>query len=334
MPSILITANENGRQENKQLSEEEESESFRLSYFDIKHRKGRETDKKVEDLRFLRRIYWLTSVQRILSCSGQIDQCGIQKKVESGCAHELEMIKIQHIVARDTSWNVSHPLTQPQPLSLPREILPPNPGCFGRPTTPLHPAPVSVNPLTQWTHSISALTTGQKNPAPAPASNPIVLSKPQPFNGTCGAAAEVITQQPGLSRTWTRSSTGNRWSLMNSSIILNPDSLITTTGTVLRWPCGTSAKLELCQPTRDFKFNQHTRTVGWANTPLMGLYQHSLKENIHLAVVMSTINFDSLQSMQAMALKAGQTIEGIQQGHPAPNPIPSTSTSTPPLTLM
>ncbi|KNZ59561.1 uncharacterized protein VP01_1702g3 [Puccinia sorghi] len=81
-------------------------------------------------------------------------------------------------------------------------------------------------------------------------------------------------------------------------------------------------------------FNQHACTVGWANTPLMSLYQHGLKENIQLAMVMRNVEFDSLRSMQAMALKAGQTIEGIQQGCPDPNPIPSTSTITPPLTLM
>ncbi|KNZ51108.1 uncharacterized protein VP01_4091g3 [Puccinia sorghi] len=53
-------------------------------------------------------------------------------------------------------------------------------------------------------------------------------------------------------------------------------------------------------------FNQHACTVGWADAPLM-LYQHSLKENIQLAVVMSNIEFDSLQSMQAMALCKNHT---------------------------
>ncbi|KNZ63428.1 uncharacterized protein VP01_11451g1, partial [Puccinia sorghi] len=42
------------------------------------------------------------------------------------------------------------------------------------------------------------------------------------------------------------------------------------------------------------EFNQHTRTFGWANTPLMSLYQHCLRENIHLAVVMRKTEFDSL----------------------------------------
>ncbi|KNZ62336.1 uncharacterized protein VP01_1283g10 [Puccinia sorghi] len=60
------------------------------------------------------------------------------------------------------------------------------------------------------------------------------------------------------------------------------------------------------------EFNLHARTVGWANTPQMSLYQHGLKENFQLSVVMSNIEFTSLRNMQAMALKAGQKIEGIQ----------------------
>ncbi|KNZ46258.1 uncharacterized protein VP01_7420g1, partial [Puccinia sorghi] len=68
-----------------------------------------------------------------------------------------------------------------------------------------------------------------------------------------------------------------------------------------RWPCGTSARLEPCYMQ---DFNQHTRTMGWAKTLLMSLYQHRLKENIQLAMVMSKVEFDSLRSMQAMTLKA------------------------------
>ncbi|KNZ44947.1 uncharacterized protein VP01_8650g1 [Puccinia sorghi] len=56
-------------------------------------------------------------------------------------------------------------------------------------------------------------------------------------------------------------------------------------------------------------FNQHTRIFGWANTPLMSLYQHGLKEKIQLAVVMSNLEFDS---MQVMALKAGPTLSLTQ----------------------
>ncbi|KNZ63098.1 uncharacterized protein VP01_1189g2, partial [Puccinia sorghi] len=47
--------------------------------------------------------------------------------------------------------------------------------------------------------------------------------------------------------------------------------------------------------------NQHTHTIGWADTPLMSLYQHSLKEKIQLAAVMSNI-------------------EGVRQSRPTPNP--------------
>ncbi|KNZ58222.1 uncharacterized protein VP01_1973g2 [Puccinia sorghi] len=42
------------------------------------------------------------------------------------------------------------------------------------------------------------LAPAQKMPAPAPASKPIVLAKPQPFDGTRGTAAEVFVGQIGL----------------------------------------------------------------------------------------------------------------------------------------
>ncbi|KNZ60575.1 uncharacterized protein VP01_15352g1, partial [Puccinia sorghi] len=43
-------------------------------------------------------------------------------------------------------------------------------------------------------------TAGQQNPAlaPTPASNPMVLAKPQPFNGNRGAAAEAFVGQISL----------------------------------------------------------------------------------------------------------------------------------------
>ncbi|KNZ47998.1 uncharacterized protein VP01_5988g1 [Puccinia sorghi] len=99
-------------------------------------------------------------------------------------------------------------------------------------------------------------TAGQQSPAPSPASNPMVLDKPQPFYGTRGAAAKAFVVQIGfqaitypecfptntskvvLSSTWTRSpAMGNWWSLMTSSMISNRASLITTASTVPRWPC-------------------------------------------------------------------------------------------------
>ena len=77
-------------------------------------------------------------------------------------------------------------------------------------------------------------------------------------------------------------------------------------------------------------FNLHARTVVWDHAPLMSLYQNGLKENVQLAMVMSNVQFTSLQEMQAMALKAGQTIEGIRNNRAAPPAPPLTaSTSTP-----
>ncbi|KNZ63613.1 uncharacterized protein VP01_11202g1, partial [Puccinia sorghi] len=80
---------------------------------------------------------------------------------------------------------------------------------------------------------------------------------------------------------------------------LQQASLITAASTVPRYLRQTGTVLAY---TQDFK--QHARTVGWANTPLMSLYQHGLKENIQLAVVMRN--------------KAGQTIEGIQKDRVSP----------------
>ena len=54
-------------------------------------------------------------------------------------------------------------------------------------------------------------------------------------------------------------------------------------------------------------FNVHARTAGWADPPLMSLYQQGLKENVRLAVVMSNIDFASIHALQAMALNIGNT---------------------------
>ncbi|KNZ48864.1 uncharacterized protein VP01_535g6 [Puccinia sorghi] len=104
-----------------------------------------------------------------------------------------------------------------------------------KPTTPLHPAPVPA---------LLDSTAGQPNPA----SNPMVLAKPQPFDRTRCTAAEVFVSQIGLhavtypkqfptdtskvvftvsfmkdyTATWTKSSMGNQWSLMTSSTISDP----------------------------------------------------------------------------------------------------------------
>ncbi|KNZ59679.1 uncharacterized protein VP01_1681g1, partial [Puccinia sorghi] len=63
-------------------------------------------------------------------------------------------------------------LTQPQPPSLfleksyHQDIRQTTPGCFVKPTTPPHPAPVPVNPPTQWMHSMPPLTNSLTNSGP------------------------------------------------------------------------------------------------------------------------------------------------------------------------
>ncbi|KNZ48858.1 uncharacterized protein VP01_5360g2 [Puccinia sorghi] len=66
----------------------------------------------------------------------------------------------------------------------------------------------------------------------------------------------------------------------------------------------------------------------WENSPLMSLYQHELKESVQLAVLMINIQFTFLRTIQAMALKSGQTIEGSLNGRPTPIPPPSSSAPT------
>ncbi|KNZ55532.1 uncharacterized protein VP01_2655g4 [Puccinia sorghi] len=74
-----------------------------------------------------------------------------------------------------------------------------------------------------------------------------------------------------------------------------------TTSIALRALCQTGTVSGCTQ-----ELNSHARTVGLAETPLMSLYQHGLKENIQFVVLMRNIKFTSLRTMQAMALKAGQ----------------------------
>ncbi|KNZ44391.1 uncharacterized protein VP01_9207g1, partial [Puccinia sorghi] len=64
------------------------------------------------------------------------------------------------------------------------------------------------------------------------------------------------------------------------------------------------------------ELNSHACNVGWVDTPLMILYNE--KHPVHL-----------LHTMQAMALKAGQTIEGIRNGRPTPIPSSSAPTTDP-----
>ncbi|KNZ52515.1 uncharacterized protein VP01_3548g3 [Puccinia sorghi] len=163
----------------------------------------------------------------------------------------------------------------------------------------------------------------------------MVLAKPQPFNRTCGAASKSFVGQILLHAATspdqfpTNSSKvafarvvfekfldDFRFSFFDQNHQHHAEVALQSlrqTGTVLAY-------------TQEF--NSHAPTVGWADTPLMSLCQHGLKENVQLTVVMSNIEFTSLQTMQAMALKAGQTIGGIQNGRPTPIPLASSSAPT------
>ncbi|KNZ63718.1 uncharacterized protein VP01_110g7 [Puccinia sorghi] len=144
----------------------------------------------------------------------------------------------------------------------------------------------------------------QKHSAPAPVPNPIKLAKPQLFDGTRGAAAKVFVAQIALhvitypesfptdaskvafatsfmrdyAATWYLEASFFDHNRQHQAEVALRN--IRQTGTVSNY-------------TQDF--NQHARTTGWPDAPLMSLYQNGLKENVQLAVVMSNIQFDSLR---------------------------------------
>ena len=197
-------------------------------------------------------------------------------------------------------------------------------------------------------------------PAPVPAPSTLVLAKPKPFDGTRGALAEAFMSQIGL-HTFTfpeRFPTDSTKVAFALSFLT--DYAATWAQPYLEALIGGHA-LVFQNFLNDFSasfydhnrrqkaeialrglrqtgtvsaytqtFNMHARTVGWADGPLMSLYQQGLKEKVQLAVVMSNIEFGTLQTMQALALRAGQTIKGITNNfsvRPAsstnPNPDPN-----------
>ncbi|KNZ53845.1 uncharacterized protein VP01_311g5 [Puccinia sorghi] len=149
-------------------------------------------------------------------------------------------------------------------------------------------------------------TAGQKNPASA--SNALVLTKPQPFDGTRWASAEAFVGQIGLHAiTYPKHFPINASKVVFAVLFVFNGKPVNHDEVALQNLHQTGTVLAYTQ-----NFNQQTRTMGWANTPLMSLYQHSLKEKIQ-------------PTQLAMSLKADQEIEGIWKG----NPIPSTSTKGP-----
>ncbi|KNZ62688.1 uncharacterized protein VP01_1236g4 [Puccinia sorghi] len=154
----------------------------------------------------------------------------------------------------------------------------------------------------------------------------MVLEKPQPFNGTCGAAAKSFAGEillhaityPDQFHTDSRkvafsvsfmTDYAATWSQPYLMRVFNAEGVVLEkflddfrfsffdhnhqhcaefTLQSLRQTGTVSAYTQ--------KFNSHACTVGWANTPLMSLYQHGLKENVQLTMVMSNIKFTSLRT--------------------------------------
>ncbi|KNZ45018.1 uncharacterized protein VP01_8569g1 [Puccinia sorghi] len=177
-----------------------------------------------------------------------------------------------------------------------------------------------------------------------PHPNSMVLAKPQPFNRTRGAAAKSFVGQifPYLAfavlfmtdyaATWSQPCLRQVFNVEEVSFNKFLDDFKSSFFDHNCQHLAEVALQSLCQTgtvlayTQDF--NSHACTIGWADAPLMSLYPWKM-ENIQLAVVMSNIQFTSLWTMQAMALKAGQTMEGIWNGQPAPVPPASSSAPTP-----
>ncbi|KNZ58745.1 uncharacterized protein VP01_186g8 [Puccinia sorghi] len=147
----------------------------------------------------------------------------------------------------------------------------------------------------------------QPNPAPAPASNPMVIAKPQLFDGTRGATAKAFIGQIGLHAvTYPKRFPSNTSKVVFAVLFMRYytetwsqpylDKILKKLPVVFDeflnnfrssffdqncWHCAKVALQNIRQTvallsyTQDF--NQHTCTVGWANTPLISLYQHALK---------------------------------------------------------
>ncbi|KNZ46541.1 uncharacterized protein VP01_7182g1, partial [Puccinia sorghi] len=156
----------------------------------------------------------------------------------------------------------------------------------------------------------------------------MVLAKPQPFNGTRGPAANVLALVPVIKTSVYRSF--NQFPTDSSKVDFAVSFMTDYTAT---WSQPYLMRVFNAKGVvfdkflNDFRcsfFDHNHQHSGEVALQSLG---HELKENVQLAVVMSNIEFTSLWTMQAMALKAGQTIEGIRNGQSTP--IPPTSSSAP-----
>ncbi|KNZ63342.1 uncharacterized protein VP01_11577g1, partial [Puccinia sorghi] len=152
------------------------------------------------------------------------------------------------------------------------------------------------------TQALLDTTAGQQNPAPAPASNPMVfvghiglhsITYPKCFPTNTRKVVFAVLFMKDYAATWSQPYLDKVFN--GETVVLNEflNDFKSSFFDHNHRHCAEVALQNLHHSgtvsayTQDF--NQHTHTMGWANTPLMSLYQHSLKENIQLAVVMSNI---------------------------------------------
>ncbi|KNZ57264.1 uncharacterized protein VP01_219g10 [Puccinia sorghi] len=149
---------------------------------------------------------------------------------------------------------------------------------------------------------------GLQNPAPtpAPAPNSMVLAKTQPCNGICGATAKAFVGQIGLHAVTYPKQFPTNTSKVVFAVLFMKDYTETWSQLYLekvfhREPGGFNDFLNDFRSSffdhnsrhcvevawRNLRqtgtvlaymqeFNQHACTVGWADTPLMSLYQHGV----------------------------------------------------------
>ncbi|KNZ44274.1 uncharacterized protein VP01_9326g1 [Puccinia sorghi] len=125
----------------------------------------------------------------------------------------------------------------------------------------------------------------QITPPTTSSTNSMVLAKPQPFNGTQGAAAESLV---GQAATWSQQYLRK---FFNTEEVAFDKFLHGFKFSFFDHNCQHCAEvaLQFIRQTVTVlaymqEFNSHDRAVGWADAPLMSLYQHGLKENSQLAM--------------------------------------------------
>ncbi|KNZ63680.1 uncharacterized protein VP01_11138g1, partial [Puccinia sorghi] len=178
----------------------------------------------------------------------------------------------------------------PSPTAAPPLVCPPAAGCLPQPapTPPQPPSPLFHHPppylpLSSFPHAHLSASCH-----PLTAFPPLVPIHLPP----------TLTHRQTIDKIRVNCGKGHPYHTANVSHLLTQPQRLSLSLEQSRHPATLRRQPLVNPPT------QWTRTVGWADALLMSICQHGFKENIQLAVVMSNIEFNSLQSMQAMAQKA------------------------------